>query len=426
MASGYVRQAAGNIASNLAIRAADLNAEYNQLQSAFDNTIGHDHSGSVTGDGAKIPLASAVSGILPVANGGTGSASSYLPCPNILINSSMEIDQVNEGAAVSLTTGANFYVIDNWSAGITNASAVVTAQRVVDAPPGFTNSLKITVSTGGAVVAGSYIQMYQLIEANNITQVDFGDAGAKTLSLSFWVKSSIGSYTMCGVLRNSTINRTYPFNISITSPNTWEQKSIIIPADTAGAWVTTGTGVGASIALVPATGSTFQGTANTWAGSNLLGTSSCTNTILSTNGATFQVTGVKLEISPSVTTYLRKSFLTELIECQRYYEKSYDLGTVAGGITGTGITVMPTWSATNGIYIMPVGMRVTKRTTPTVTIYSPTTGASGRINNFTGGSADVIATAANIGTNQFFINPNALTPANGNRLEAHWTADSRL
>lgn len=76
MAAGYTRQAAATISSGLTIASADLNAEFNQAQAAFDITSGHDHSGSAAGTGAKIILTSAVSGILPVANGGTGVTTS--------------------------------------------------------------------------------------------------------------------------------------------------------------------------------------------------------------------------------------------------------------------------------------------------------------------------------------------------------------
>lgn len=72
MANGYTRQATANIQPNLEINAEDFNAEFDALADAFDNTLGHDHSGSSTGTGAKIVLTTAVTGALPVANGGTG------------------------------------------------------------------------------------------------------------------------------------------------------------------------------------------------------------------------------------------------------------------------------------------------------------------------------------------------------------------
>jgi hypothetical protein len=81
MASGYIRQASANIQPNLNANAEDLNAEYNQLQSAFDNTTGHDHSGSASGVGAQISLTASVTGVLPTANGGTGNANGKQQTP---------------------------------------------------------------------------------------------------------------------------------------------------------------------------------------------------------------------------------------------------------------------------------------------------------------------------------------------------------
>lgn len=71
--AGYQRQALPNIQPDLVINAEDLNAEFNQVQAAFHNSTGHKHDGS-TGEGPKISLTAAVSGILPIVNGGTGAS----------------------------------------------------------------------------------------------------------------------------------------------------------------------------------------------------------------------------------------------------------------------------------------------------------------------------------------------------------------
>jgi hypothetical protein len=305
--------------------------------------------------------------------------------PNILINPFMEIDQANEGASVTLTS-SNTYIVDQWQTTLNSASAVATAQRVADGPLTFPNSLKITVSTGASVGSSEYLFVNQPIEANNLTEIALGTASAQTLALTFWVKSSIGSYTMCGSLRNAAGTRSYPFNVSITSSATWEKKTVIIPGDVTGTWVTTGTAKGMSVCLTAAVGSTFQGTANTWAASNLLGTSSCTNTILTTNGATFQLTGVKLEVSPVPTPYGRRNFTDEVVRCQRYYNKTYDLGTAPGTNVGADGTIRPIfigWSTGTGTFLYPHRFPVTMRATPTFTFYS-NTGVTGNVSTFTG------------------------------------------
>ena len=71
--AGYTRQSSSEIVDDATVEAAPLNAELNQLQSAFNATNGHVHDGS-TGNAPKVSLTGSVSGILPVVNGGSGLA----------------------------------------------------------------------------------------------------------------------------------------------------------------------------------------------------------------------------------------------------------------------------------------------------------------------------------------------------------------
>jgi len=112
------------------------------------------------------------------------------PRPNILGNPSMEIDQANEGNSVSLSSGTNAFVVDQWGAGFHSASATVSAQRVADAPSGFANSVKLTVGTGATVAAGDYLLVRQPIEGNELTNLALGTSSAQQACVSFWVKSS--------------------------------------------------------------------------------------------------------------------------------------------------------------------------------------------------------------------------------------------
>jgi hypothetical protein len=290
--------------------------------------------------------------------------------------------------------------------------------------PGVQNSIKLTVGTGAAVSAGHYLLIFQPIEASAITDIALGTASAATLSLVFSVKASIAG-TYSGAITNFANTRSYPFNFTISAPNTWEQKTVTIPGDTAGSWVTSGVAGGATLVIAAAVGSTFQGTANAWAASNVFGTSSNTNTILSTNGATFQVTKAKLEISPSPTPFQRRPRAEELALCQRYFEKSYPVGAggAPGSVTSNGIEIAPLWGTTNGPYIFPLRFKATKRAAPTVAVYSPITGTSGKLdlNN----ASDVSVTPANIGDAGATITA-TFTPTVGGFVDWHWAADARL
>lgn len=344
------------------------------------------------------------------------------PAPNILINPFCEIDQANEGSSVSLVSGTAVYVVDGWQAAFHSSSAVVTAQRVADGPLTFPNSIKFTVSTGAAVAAGDYLYARQPIEANNLTDLALGNASAQTLSVTFWVKSSIGSYTMSGAIQNFAQTRSYPFNLTVSSSATWTKCTVILPGDVTGTWVTSGTAGGMYLVLTAAAGSTFQGTVNTWAGSNVFGTSSTTNTILSTSSATFQITGVKLEASPIPTPYGRRNFEDELARCQRYYEKSYAPGTAVGSAPGAGSCTYRFGGGILSDILSSISFHLTKRVSPTLTFYDGA-GTSGKVTGWNG-SAWTNGNSINISAanqNGFYLDV-----ATNSYFNFEFAADARL
>jgi hypothetical protein len=333
----------------------------------------------------------------------------------------MALDQANEGASIALTSDVFPYVADQWRAGYSGAATGVTAQWVSDAPSQFNHSIKLTVGTGAAVGVTDFLSFIQPIAVTSIIVSGVGTSLAQHLFLSFWVKSSISNYTASGSLRNPAATRSFPFNFKITAANTWERKVISIPGDTTGTWVA-GSGQGGSLYIVAATGATYQGTANTWAATNYIGTSLNTNTILSTSGATFQISGVKLEVSPYPTDFDSIITSEEFGRCLFFYEKSYSNGTAPGTISSAGISLIfgtgngPN-TGTNVRYSSP------KRGTPIVTMYSPTTGASGKVHDYVA-AADVTPSVTDVGRTGFLY-----TIGTGSSLiniQAQWVADARF
>jgi hypothetical protein len=156
----------------------------------------------------------------------------------------------------------------------------------------------------------------QRIEGYNTADFGWGAAGALSITLSFWVRSSLTG-TFGGSIRNSAGDRSYPFSYTISAANTWEQKSVTIAGDTTGTWVTN-SGVGMFVTWGLGVGSSLSGTAGAWAASGLWSATGAVN-VIATNGATFYLTGVQLEVGTKATPYEMQIYSDQLAQCQRYY-----------------------------------------------------------------------------------------------------------
>jgi hypothetical protein len=294
---------------------------------------------------------------------GAGNASAF---KNRIINGAMQIDQRNAGASLTVNSTAQKYPVDRFYCE-NGTDGVFTIQQSSSAPAGFTNSVVATVTTTDTSIGASqYAAISQQIEGYNVSDMNFGTANAKTFTLSFWVNCSVTG-TFGGTFRNSADTRSYPFSYTISSANTWEQKSITVAGDTSGTWVANN-GIGLKVWFSFAAGTTLSGTANAWASATYLGTTGATN-LLATNGATFYITGVQLEVGSSATGFEYRDYGRELMLCQRYYEKSYNVEVVPG----TSVTAN-SWYHLGGTDASSntgpiLSFRVTKRTGPTMTVY---------------------------------------------------------
>ena len=269
-----------------------------QNASTSSGGIAIDTSGHVTVDGVAYPSAGSLSG------------------RNRIINGDMRIDQRNAGASVTATS-SRAYVTDRWFCQ-EDTDGSMTVQQSTTAPAGFTNSLLVTVTgTDSSIGAAQFAKLEQRIEGYNVADFGFGAAGAQSVTLSFRVRSSVtGTYS--GAIYNSPANRSYPFEYTISSANTWESKTVTIAGDTTGTWLTDN-GIGISVVFPLALGSDYQGTGSQWNGAQDWGTSNQTN-LLATNGATFYITGVQLEVGSVATPFERRSYGQELSLCQRYFQ----------------------------------------------------------------------------------------------------------
>jgi len=246
------------------------------------------------------------------SNIGAGNASIM---KNRIINGAMVIDQRNAGASI---TGNDYtFPVDRFFISASQGSKLTAQQNAgsVTLPAGFKNYLGLTSSSAYSVGAGDYFLLSQLIEGLNVYDLGWGTANAKTVTLSFQVYSSLTG-TFGGSLRNSADNRSYPFTYSVPVANTWTTISITVAGDTSGAWLTTN-GVGLKVTFGLGVGSTYSGTAGSWAGSAYFSATGATS-VVGTSGATFYITGVQLEVGTSATGFEYRQYQQELSLCQRY------------------------------------------------------------------------------------------------------------
>jgi hypothetical protein len=308
---------------------------------------------------------------------------------NRIINGDMRIDQRNNGASVT-PTNDGAYTLDRWSVSLSAASKF-SVQQSSTAPTGFINSTLITSLSAFSVPSSGYFMFNQAIEGLNVPDLAWGTASAATVTLSFWVRSSLTG-TFGGAIQNSAQNRAYPFSYTISSANTFEYKTVTIPGDTTGTWLTTN-GVGMFVRFGLGVGSTFSATAGAWAAGQFFAPTGAVS-VVGTNGATFIVTGVQLEKGSTATSFDYRPYGTELALCQRYFQKSYDQANALGTVTTTGEV---RWQAasTGGESAPTIMLPVVMRAAPTLTLYSAATGASGNVRNYST-AADVAMVGANV------------------------------
>jgi hypothetical protein len=298
---------------------------------------------------------------------------------NRIINPGMVIDQRNAGASVNPSTGA--YTLDRWNGGGVH-DGVLAIQRVADAPTGFVNSLRVTVTTADSSLGSTqYARVGQIIEGFNVADLAGGTASAATVTLSFWVKSTLTG-TFGGYLSNGDETRAYVFQYTINAANTWEQKTVTVTLPASGTWATDNTaGMRAFFSL--GSGSTYINTANTWLTSIALQASGNVN-VINTLNATWQVTGVQLEKGSTATSFDYRPYGTELALCQRYFYRRTSL--VAGGV----ISVLQAYSTTAAFGNI-ANLPVTMRATPTASV-----SAVGDFNLATSNSSNAAFTAINL------------------------------
>jgi len=292
----------------------------------------------------------------------TGSVENYMSAAglgfgmrNRIINGAMVIDQRNAGASVAITS-ADQYVVDRFNGGVFGSgTGRFSLQQSSTVPAGFTNSLLATVTTADASPSASYAySIIQYIEGYNIADLGWGTANAQSATLSFWVRSSVtGTFPV--IFQNSAADKAYGGQYTISSANTWEQKSIVVSGVTSGTWLTTnGIGIRTIFGLGGGSSRTISAGLQTVGGAITQTNVTGSTQLIATNGATFYITGVQLEKGSTATSFDFRSITQETALCQRYY---YDTVNSSGsGFSTTG-------------FVAAAVFPVTMRTSPTATMF---------------------------------------------------------
>ena len=359
------------------------------------------------------------SGSNATINGITPAGTNQLGNRNLIINGAMQVAQ----RGTSFTPATEFgYTLDRYVTFSTNTGSANLTQETSSPPEGHTTYARIT-STGAASVTGRNL-FSQIVEGQNLAPTKWGYSDAKDVTISFWVRSSLtGDFGFA--VNDTNQNPCIVMKYNIASANTWEHKTLLIPATTSGDFGLTSSGRGCWLFWDLGTSSTHEyGTTDTWVDSNTKYTPTNVQQLITVSGATLDITGVQLEVGTVATPFERRSYGQELALCQRYYETCYQQGLAPGSST----------SQNNILAVCPgninrgyghLQFQVKKRASATVTFYS-TSGAPGKFRNATQGTDITMSAACSFGDSGISYETSVGIVGVTDKLQGLYTAEAEL
>ena len=238
---------------------------------------------------------------------------------NLIINGAMQVAQRGSSFTHTNVGAGTFYCLDRFKMQSDLPAMAYTVTQASDGPSGtgLVNSFKITVNTPASSFpdnANRYFRMRHSIEAQDVQHLV-----NKPCTLSFWVKSSItGQFDVTAFALDVSVNNHFVAPYTINTANTWEKKEISL---TGPAVIDDNNEAGLDIQFQIAKSGTGYQTSSTgvW-GTTKLSSTGSTSAVATTANATWQITGVQLEVGDTATPFEHRSYGDELAKCQRYYQ----------------------------------------------------------------------------------------------------------
>jgi len=315
------------------------------LDSAGNVTIGNDLSfnGNVAND-LNVTGDISSTGDVQMASLNGGPLAGFR---NKIINGACQIAQRSTSEAG--VTASGYYTCDRWYFPLSSLGTWTVSQSGA-APDGFSNSFKIDCTTADtSPAANDFLYINQRIEGQDLQDLQYGLTGAKTITLSFWVRSN-KTGTASFTVRQIDSGRQYSTTYTIDSTNTWEYKTITIPGDVA-SQIDNDNGIGLSLEWWLNSGSTYTGgSTQDWGASNNTNRNPSNFELGNATTNEFFLTGAQLELGPVATPFEHRSYGAELALSRRYYAK-FTMQVEAAGKTDVwhhGMRATPTATPLSG------------------------------------------------------------------------------
>jgi len=329
---------------------------------------------------------------------------------NLIINGNMQIAQ--RATSVTGITSGGYYTVDRWQQTLSGGGTYTQAQTALTSSDaafadGFSQSVKYDCTTA-YTSANSFSVHRQIIEGQNLQQLAYGTSSAKSVTLSFWVKSNVTG-TAVASLYSADSSRQISQTYTIDATNTWEYKTVTFAGDTASAF-DNDNAASLYVNLVMATGTdytsgTLRSTWTTYANADFAAGQTIDISASTSNDISF--TGVQLEANTTATPFENLQYGQQLALCQRYLQSSWSQGSAIGSaVSITTNSTQQSWGSNNaGIAGQAFLLPVTMRTSPTLVVYDMALNV-GKVTTLGNGAAQINNVAANNSattTNMFYV-----------------------